>query len=202
MPPAPPMFSTITVRPRSSERRGARMRPMRSPPPPAANGTTIVTARVGQSCAMAALAPVSTATAMSVLMAGINALPIANSHPQRASDQEQVSSDEGGRSSVGIRRRTLLALVVRPTLAPADRSRQHARFAEGVPQRRRLLDETLSAAKGQRNRHRHSAARGNRREIVVQPQFGIAPIALVRLIADREIEAAKAAPNRMAEQLV
>src|SRR4051794_38698714 len=53
MPPAPPTFSTMTVTPRSSERRGARMRPTRSPPPPAANGTTIVTGRVGQSCAAA-----------------------------------------------------------------------------------------------------------------------------------------------------
>ena len=38
---------------RSSERRCARMRPMTSAPPPAANGTTMVTGRSGQSCAAA-----------------------------------------------------------------------------------------------------------------------------------------------------
>src|SRR5262245_26485034 len=55
MPPAPPMFSTITCWPRSSLRRAAMMRPTVSIGPPAAYGTTSVTGRVGHSCASAAL---------------------------------------------------------------------------------------------------------------------------------------------------
>src|SRR5712692_5604993 len=54
MPPAPPTFSTITCWPRVSLRPDARMRPIVSTGPPAANGTTMVSARrAGQSCARA-----------------------------------------------------------------------------------------------------------------------------------------------------
>src|SRR5215469_11143815 len=53
MPPAPPAFSTMTCWPKTSARRAARMRPMTSAPPPAANGTTIVSGRLGQPCAVA-----------------------------------------------------------------------------------------------------------------------------------------------------
>src|SRR3954468_12403008 len=63
MPPAPPTFSTITVQPSNSESRGARIRPIRSPPPPAANGTTIVTGRVGYSCAAAGAISAQTSAA-------------------------------------------------------------------------------------------------------------------------------------------
>src|SRR5262245_51477706 len=51
MPPAPPMFSTITCRPKTSDKRALRMRPTMSVAPPATYGTTMVTGRVGQSCA-------------------------------------------------------------------------------------------------------------------------------------------------------
>jgi hypothetical protein len=47
------MFSTITCWPKLSLSRGVKIRPMTSNAPPAANGTTIVTGRVGQSCAAA-----------------------------------------------------------------------------------------------------------------------------------------------------
>src|SRR5262249_47937312 len=48
MPPAPPTFSMITCWLRTSERRRPRMRPSTSVPPPAANGTTMVSGRAGQ----------------------------------------------------------------------------------------------------------------------------------------------------------
>src|SRR5215475_5398475 len=51
MPPAPPTFSTIICWPSRSESDVARIRPIESIGPPAANGTTRVTGRVGQSCA-------------------------------------------------------------------------------------------------------------------------------------------------------
>src|SRR5436190_23772119 len=51
MPPAPPTFSTIIACPKYSDRRGARIRPKTSGMPPAANGTTSVMGRLGQSCA-------------------------------------------------------------------------------------------------------------------------------------------------------
>src|SRR5712691_11091587 len=54
MPPAPPTFSTITCWARVSLKPDARMRPIVSNGPPAANGTIMVTARrAGQSCARA-----------------------------------------------------------------------------------------------------------------------------------------------------
>src|SRR5580700_5565194 len=53
MPPAPPTFSTTTCWPRISLTRCAITRPSTSVGPPAANGTTMVTGRVGQSCAPA-----------------------------------------------------------------------------------------------------------------------------------------------------
>src|SRR6266568_6969384 len=62
MPPAPPTFSTITCWPKTSERRGARTRPRASAPPPAANGTTMVTGRVGQFCALAIIAIMGSAS--------------------------------------------------------------------------------------------------------------------------------------------
>src|SRR6185312_16335117 len=53
MPPAPPMFSTITVWPRISPMRCAITRPSTSVGPPAANGMIIVTARSGKPAAPA-----------------------------------------------------------------------------------------------------------------------------------------------------
>ena len=63
MPPAPGMLSTMTCWPSSSVIRGERMRATTSIGPPAANGTTTVGGRVGQSCAGAAA--VETANAAS-----------------------------------------------------------------------------------------------------------------------------------------
>src|ERR1019366_467609 len=67
MPPAPPSFSMITRWPKISPSRAARIRPMMSPAPPAANGITMVTGRSGQFCAAAgALAAASIAKPASV----------------------------------------------------------------------------------------------------------------------------------------
>src|SRR6476620_9672349 len=63
MPPAPPTFSTTTVCPSSSPMRYATMRPIVSCGPPAANGITIVTGRVGKSWAPADPANASAARA-------------------------------------------------------------------------------------------------------------------------------------------
>src|SRR5262249_44935397 len=59
MPPAPATFSTTTCWPRMSLKRAARMRPSVSTGPPAAQGTTMVTARLGQSCALAVVSGAS-----------------------------------------------------------------------------------------------------------------------------------------------
>src|SRR5262245_31949471 len=61
MPPAPPTFSTTTCWPSSSLMRCAMMRPMVSCGPPAANGMTIVTGRVGKSSPLAGPSSASTA---------------------------------------------------------------------------------------------------------------------------------------------
>src|SRR5437763_881177 len=53
MPAAAPTFSTTIDWPSSSPMRCAWMRALTSTPPPAANGTTKVIGRVGQSCAAA-----------------------------------------------------------------------------------------------------------------------------------------------------
>ncbi len=57
MPPAPPTFSITTCWPKVSDRRRPMMRPSTSVPPPAANGTTMVTGRFGQSSAGAGAMP-------------------------------------------------------------------------------------------------------------------------------------------------
>src|SRR5512144_1265053 len=58
MPPAPPTFSMITCWPSTSDSRRPTIRPMTSVPPPAANGTTMVSGRAGQlSAAIAPSAP-------------------------------------------------------------------------------------------------------------------------------------------------
>jgi len=61
-PPAPPTFSMMTCWPSMSEKRCANRRPTRSTGPPAGNGTTIVTGRVGQVCAKAAPADIEHST--------------------------------------------------------------------------------------------------------------------------------------------
>src|SRR5262245_63235267 len=63
MPPAPPTFSTTTCWPSNSLMRCAMTRPIVSCGPPAANGMTIVTGRVGKSWAVAWPAETSAANA-------------------------------------------------------------------------------------------------------------------------------------------
>src|SRR5438046_612261 len=67
MPPAPPIFSTITCWRRISDRRALKIRATMSVEPPAAYGTTMVTGRVGQFCA-AAVAAVATNTALAAIV--------------------------------------------------------------------------------------------------------------------------------------
>src|SRR5215472_1788617 len=73
MPPAPPTFSTTTVVPRLSPIRGDSTRASTSLPLPAANGTTSVTGRFGQSCAAAGSAAATSnaaaATSLTILIA-------------------------------------------------------------------------------------------------------------------------------------
>src|SRR5262245_55811578 len=77
MPPPAPTFSTTTGCPRISARRDAMMRPNTSPGPPAPNGTTMVTGRIGQVCAAAGVHDaISAAAAASVLMLGTGLLAV------------------------------------------------------------------------------------------------------------------------------
>src|SRR5258708_38135863 len=62
-PPPPGMFSMMTCWPSVSPSAGCRMRASVSIGPPAANGTTMVTGRTGQSCAPATLPPSASAAA-------------------------------------------------------------------------------------------------------------------------------------------
>src|SRR5262249_51787828 len=72
MPAAAPTFSTITCWPRLWLSCGENTRAMTSNAPPAANGTTMGTGRVGQSCAIAGAAAASTAaTAAMILIRGM-----------------------------------------------------------------------------------------------------------------------------------
>jgi N-acetylmuramic acid 6-phosphate (MurNAc-6-P) etherase len=71
MPPAPPMFSTMTCWPKSSLTRAAMMRATVSTGPPAAYGTTRVTGRTGQSCALALAAHVSAVASAAAAMVRI-----------------------------------------------------------------------------------------------------------------------------------
>src|SRR5262245_20572860 len=80
MPPEPPTFSIMTCWPKSSERPGARMRPTVSAGPPAANGTTMVTGRVGQSCDSAGPLHLRLATSATATIRGSR--PIQSSKPK------------------------------------------------------------------------------------------------------------------------
>src|SRR5438270_639866 len=76
MPAAAPTFSTITCWCRISLSRGANTRPITSNAPPAANGTTMVTGRVGHSCAGAlAVVAASAAMATTIRRASMGILP-------------------------------------------------------------------------------------------------------------------------------
>src|SRR5262249_59798047 len=76
MPAAAPTFSTITCWPKLMLRYGAKTRAKTSNAPPAANGTTMVTGRVGQSCASADEHRAMSATAAAaILILGMPVLP-------------------------------------------------------------------------------------------------------------------------------
>src|SRR5258708_5127539 len=76
MPPAPPTFSTITVAPKFSPRRGPMIRPRISLPLPAANGTTMVTGRTGQSSATAGAVAATIATNAAIILTPCMVPPI------------------------------------------------------------------------------------------------------------------------------
>src|SRR6202035_6185455 len=59
MPPAPPTFSTITCCCKAALKAGCRMRATASIGPPVANGTTIVSGRVGQVSALIGVAKIA-----------------------------------------------------------------------------------------------------------------------------------------------
>src|ERR1044071_1399198 len=67
MPPPPGTLSTITCLPIASPRYCARIRPSTSTGPPAANGTTMVTGRVGHSCACTTVVAISAASASAAI---------------------------------------------------------------------------------------------------------------------------------------
>src|SRR5215471_4270962 len=67
MPPAPLTFSTSTVWPSSARKPSATMRAIASLDPPAANGTTSVIGRAGQSCASAAAPDAQSAAAAAII---------------------------------------------------------------------------------------------------------------------------------------
>ena len=77
MPAAAPTFSTITCWPKLWLRCGVKTRATTSNAPPAANGTTMVTGRDGQSCAEADehMATRAAAAAAVILMLGMAVLP-------------------------------------------------------------------------------------------------------------------------------
>ena len=67
VPPAPPTFSIITGWPMISCMRAVTMRPTESKAPPAAKGTTTVTAREGYSCARASNVQTAATTARALM---------------------------------------------------------------------------------------------------------------------------------------
>src|SRR5262249_23305231 len=74
MPAAAPTFSTITCWPKLWLRCGVKTRAVASNAPPAANGTTMVTGRVGQSCAGADEHRATSAAAAVMLILGMGVL--------------------------------------------------------------------------------------------------------------------------------
>src|SRR5215831_16984678 len=93
MPPAPATFSTTTCWPRMSLKRAARMRPSVSTGPPAAYGTTMVTARLGQSCA-----PAVASGASNNAIAAAPAMTLGMRSSRRSANEHQESrlvADDG-----------------------------------------------------------------------------------------------------------
>src|SRR5262245_50548357 len=76
MPPPPATLSITTWRPRASPRNCPTMRPSTSTGPPAANGTTMVSGRLGQaSCAWAMVAHAIMPASAATIILGMFALP-------------------------------------------------------------------------------------------------------------------------------
>ena len=84
----------------------------------------------------------------------------------------------------------------------AQRSGQRAHLREGVPDHRRLLDPALQRRAPPAADRRPGAARRRDGDVVEQLELGVAPVALVALVADGEIERVAAAADRVAHQLV
>src|SRR4051794_2696957 len=103
MPPAPPMFSTTICCPRLSLTRGAMSRAATSTGPPAVNGTTIVTGRVGHSCAVAAAVNViMVASANAVAFAIVNVVP--DCRRERMDEDAWMPASIGGGGSARLDR--------------------------------------------------------------------------------------------------
>src|SRR5215831_5943200 len=81
MPAAAPTFSTITCWPKPWLRCGVKTRATTSNAPPAANGTTMVTGRVGQSCAGADEHRATSAAAAVMLILGMGSSWLIKRHP-------------------------------------------------------------------------------------------------------------------------
>src|SRR5438552_11089197 len=126
MPPAPATLSTITCCPSNCDMRGEMMRATTSIGPPAANGTTMVTGRPGQSCAAAGdAAAAASATAISIL----------GMAPSRASVLAHPAGLDRTRPALDLGRHELDQVFGRPALRRRD---GHADAPEAFAHRRRL----------------------------------------------------------------
>src|SRR5262245_12240819 len=83
----------------------------------------------------------------------------------------------------------------------AHRRDCRAQFHYRVPQRFRVFDGALDAPPGARHDRRRPAAHRYGGRIVVQALLGLAPVALVGLVADGEVEALQPAHDREPQQL-
>src|SRR5262249_338619 len=92
IPAAAPTFSTITCWPKLWLRCGANTRATTSNAPPAANGTTMVTGRVGQSCAGADEHRATSAPAAVLLIPGLGVLRVDQGPiPRRAPPRQELT---------------------------------------------------------------------------------------------------------------
>ena len=112
------------------------------------------------------------------------------------------SLGKGSRLALAALRASRLGRVNKVGSTRCEGSGKHPRLAEGSPERRGLLDQALDASKLRKSESKQFAARGGRLQIIIQPQFGVCPVMLVRFIADREIEKATAPLGGPPEELV
>src|SRR5262245_27453360 len=119
MPPAPPMFSTTTDWPSSSDIRAATIRPATSIELPAVNETTMVIGRVGYACCAAAGAASdasAAAAAMSCISGMESSLPA--SLARIAGRRKPSPSKSGRRKGSHAPMSARLGGFVRPDIAP------------------------------------------------------------------------------------